>query len=142
MTAETAFGLLHFLSHFEETVFYSIWHYGFFLLNQRVIDLLSPRMLRCVLLYFHGVTLPTLAQLEEMSRRIPFRDLNNFGDALDEDTLEDGIRLAATAGRVCRNIDLRLEPLLVSRLFEVSYQCRCDGNKRMALFSGTPPHRQ
>lgn len=120
MTRETAFGLLHFLSHFHGTVFTSIENYRFALLNQRVIDLLPARKLRCRG-YFLADRLPTLTQLEKVGDRVAFDEiiLRPFLEPLNVNTLGEAIRLATSAGHLCRVMDINLKPALVGQLIEV-----------------------
>lgn len=109
LTESTAFGLLHLLHHFRDTAF------GLSCirrLNERVVDMLSIETnVQAVLPYrfkfeeLFVCELPTVVQLEEMSRQARFKRLHAAEMLQDLETkLGDALQLCLGVGQVCREL--------------------------------------
>jgi hypothetical protein len=126
MTEATAFGLLHLLHHLRDTAFASFAASSKSLLNERVLDLdmlsgggidgeTEPYRFK-TREFSMRVPVPTVAQLEEMGRRVRFKRLSISMTQIDigpgiqvletglEERLADALKLCLGAGRVCREV--------------------------------------
>lgn len=144
MTEETAYGLLHIMSHLSETAFgLIIDHTGpdqstpntrMYALNQSVFELL-PAVVTAGRLSQHRLmstclTFPptiTLQQLEECSRRIQFKRAyirtDHAGRDNSQGLVEGTLQLVAGAGEVCSELSVAMQrewiPGAVDSIIEV-----------------------
>lgn len=125
LTEETAFGLLHLLSHLHSHVFDYVRILETVVLNPRVLDLLyakgeSPYSLRCGYLNL-DTTEMALRYVEEVGSQRGWGRWMVFDYCLDygNDELDNALQLVTTAGRVCRGIDFDTQYHIVDPTIEV-----------------------
>lgn len=108
MTGEAeAFGVLHLLHHLRDTAFGYIWNKEG-MLNGRIFDVLSefyaaPYSYRLKCGYLYAYHMPTMAQMEEASKRIRFARVESR-KAIAGTKLDSALQVCVSAGEMCGEV--------------------------------------